>query len=666
MKFLTCFIMSFLTLTAYSMHLKTKTKIKTKAKADIKEGSVMTFFNKFFSEESNNLEVNLLAPDAGTPPQAAGNNTSTPSTANSANNTAANGSTLDFSVSVSPFPNGYVPPTPDSNNVLYQNWLKISSYDFRNKEKYPDLILQDGSAQSILLDQQNFRINDINKDLPDFVESSNNATSAGNNTSANAKTKYDFWFTLSGTHIYYSSSKSDTNVLGAISLLDILDAEYQTIVGTAGVYEYCFYVTDEDRIKYSLCADNDLDRIKWVCQIKLNLGKSDPKCNKRPEGFKVDWVTKITQPIILIPLASPMCNKGWNYNSRGKDWECTCKTGTDQSPIDLPSLKKVTVSVIKPEFRFETVPYKNVRTSIEGQLIENQNVKIKFHENLIRIFHTNFGRIVTPDGALYQGQEIVFHSPSDHTIDGQQFDLEMQVIMSGQTKGDIAKQVILSFLFKAKAGAYNKFLDDIDPYNLPNPVLKEKDINNDLYIPKVFYQSDDPSNPNLKSFSFYTYQGSIPFPPCTERTIHYVVADPIPLAKNVISMFTEALRVPDFVNKKTGDIYTSSGSETNNSRATQPLNGRPVFYYKGCDTVKPNAKRSGHYELVPRKFNNYVFVNGNRPSGLPGAVVVSENLAKGIPEIDLNLNLNSNANANVNADQGEKLVDSTKGNFWLG
>jgi len=213
--------------------------------------------------------------------------------------------------------------------------------------------------------------------------------------------------------------------------------------------------------------------------------------------------------------------------------------------------------------------------------------------------------------------------------------MEMQVIHYGQTKGDIAKQIVLSFLFKKKPGVYNKFIDDVDFFNLPNPFTKERDITNNLFIPKVFYSSDDLNLPMMRPFSFYTYQGSLSFPPCTERTIVYVNSNPIPIGTTAISLFQEALRMPD-LQSNSGDIYVSHIS-TENYRKTQNQNGRPIFFYdhiKFCgEDIRNNRKRPkpvGHYEKIKKRAIDYFYVNGESPSGLPGAFVVPEEEAKGL------------------------------------
>ena len=229
------------------------------------------------------------------------------------------------------------------------------------------------------------------------------------------------------------------------------------------------------------------------------------------------------------------------------------------------------------------------------------------------MFHPRFGKVVTMDGAVYYAEEIVFHTPSEHTLEGKKYDMEIQIIHYGQTKGDIAKQIVLSFLFEKRPLGYNRFLDDIDFFSLPNSLNPERDLMHDLYIPKVFHRSNDDNETNLKPFSFFTYQGSLTMPPCSEGTIHYVVADPIPLASVPIQLFQEALRNNNANNE-------SNETTVENNRETQPLNGRPIFFfdtekYSLGDLQSENKQKTkkqsvnGHYEKIKRNcsFTNIIF-----------------------------------------------------------
>jgi carbonic anhydrase len=291
-------------------------------------------------------------------------------------------------------------------------------------------------------------------------------------------------------------------------------------------------------------------------------------------------------------------------------------------------------------FEYYEVDVKEVLTTAEGAVKSTENLQIKIEDNALRIKYPNFGEVVTLDGSVYKAQEIVFHTPAEHMINGRKYDMEMQVIHYGQTKGDIAKQVVLSFIFEKRPGVYNKFIDDVDFFTLPNPLAKARDLVNNLYIPKVFYNSDSDDVAIMKPFSFYTYQGSLTAPPCTERTIMYVAAKPIPLGSTAIQLFEEAMRFPDLMSTL-GDVVISN-TLPYNARGVQQLHGRRVFYYdaekeKCPEAIHSKPKKGGHYERINKDLYQYWYVDGPKPSGMPGAMVVSKVEAEGGANL-LNLN----------------------------
>ena len=240
---------------------------------------------------------------------------------------------------------------------------------------------------------------------------------------------------------------------------------------------------------------------------------------------------------------------------------------------------------------------------------------------------------MTLDGAVYYAEEIVFHTPSEHRINGKQYELEVQIIHYGQSKGDIAKQLVLSFLFEARAGIYNKFLDDIDFFNLPSQVNPKVDILKEIYIPKILYEATSTEVVQMKPFSFYTYQGSLTFPPCVEDTIVYVASQPLYIGTTALQLFTEALRIPDLMGPN-GNVIVSDWLPTSR-RDIQELNGRPIFHYdhiKQCGPdPKINVPEVGHYEKIQKISKKYFYVNNSTPSGVPNSFVVSRDEAEGIP-----------------------------------
>ncbi len=260
--------------------------------------------------------------------------------------------------------------------------------------------------------------------------------------------------------------------------------------------------------------------------------------------------------------------------------------------------------------------------------------------------HPKFGKVVTMDGAVYYAEEIIFHTPSEHTLDGKKYDMEVQIIHYGQTQGDIAKQIILSFLFEKTAGAINPFLEDFNYFDLPNPTSTIRDIDQTIFIPKILQTNYDYVNPSdsktnnvekdsdfisMNPFSFFTYQGSITFPPCTEDTIMYVASEPLKIGTTALQLFQEALRIPDLMDAK-GNVIVSDWVPKS-ARKTQPLNGRPVWHYDHTKYCAPEPRRKvepvGHYEKMRKAIVHYFYVSGNDPSGMPNAYVVSEDEAMG-------------------------------------
>lgn len=243
--------------------------------------------------------------------------------------------------------------------------------------------------------------------------------------------------------------------------------------------------------------------------------------------------------------------------------------------------------------------------------------------------HPDFGRLITVDGAVYSAEEIVIHTPAEHTLDGKTYDMEISIIHYGISQGDIAKQVSLNFLFERTPGAENKFLEDIDFFNLPGPLNRERNIENMIDINKINLEPEDVGEINqLKPFGFFTYQGSLSFPPCTENTIVYVASKPLAIGSTALELFQEATRIPDLEDQKGNIIVSNMRPET--SRKTQELNGRPVFHHNPYDCSPPTKpkKTYGHYEKVRKALTSYFYVNNDKPSGLPNAYVVSKEEAK--------------------------------------
>lgn len=496
------------------------------------------------------------------------------------------------------------------------NWLKISSKQFKNPKSHPEINSWNDERIKINSDFADFRLNDAYK--------------RNESPQIEPKEERDFWFRLRNEQIYYSNTKDDLNILGEMRFSLMMEITSMD----KGEDGFCFTVTDSSSFneEWRLCSNEEKIRNTWVCALqKVTEKPLADYCDNSKDKPKIE-IKKVIQPYVIVPIPSRKCNEDWDYQKQGDDWECDCKEGREQSPIDLPE-KHVAINTSDvPNFKYHPVEKVAKKYNNEGGQTETENLKFKLEENLLRL-KANFGKAVTPDGAVYFAEEIVFHTPADHQINGKTYDMEVQIIHNGKSKGDIGRQMVLSFLFEKTPGVYNKFIDDFDFFNLPNPSSPIVDIIHNLNLAKIFQNSDEEETPRFKPFSFYTYQGSLTSPPCVEDTVMYVASKPLPLSSTVLHLFTEALRMPDQQDSQ-GNVHVSEFLPITN-RKIQPINGRPVFHFDhtilcGPDKVK-KIKKLGHYEKVQTMWNQYFYVPGEQLSGVPNAFLVSENEAKGIP-----------------------------------
>jgi len=201
--------------------------------------------------------------------------------------------------------------------IIRTGWLKISSKMFTQTNKFPPIILPNGKKIKIKINQSYFRLNQA------YVKGTKNPNLP-------PKRKY-FWFRLSGKHLYYSMTKNDINVLGDVPLKNIITSYASQ---DSKNENNCFKVVDREGRNWKLCAKSKVLRMKWICKIKEILGYNDKQCLNNNASVNVQAAPVIvektvTQPIILIPLASPKCNENWDYNSKGSDWNCECSEGIE-------------------------------------------------------------------------------------------------------------------------------------------------------------------------------------------------------------------------------------------------------------------------------------------------------------------------------------------------
>ncbi|MDS9473153.1 carbonic anhydrase [Sporosarcina pasteurii] len=202
-----------------------------------------------------------------------------------------------------------------------------------------------------------------------------------------------------------------------------------------------------------------------------------------------------------------------------------CMNGSEQSPINIESTQ--------------------VKTSEELE-----NIDIQYESTQFSIMNTGHAVQANPattnNSILVEGKEYTlaqfhFHTPSEHQLNSQYFDMELHLVHQ-DANGDLA---VLGVMIQE--GEENEALASIWG------VLPENETEEDVDVEEAIdLQALLPSN--QKSFH---YNGSLTTPPCAEAVKWIVFEEPIEMSKEQIQAYQEIF--PD------------------NQRPVQPLNDREIF-----------------------------------------------------------------------------------------
>ncbi|KAJ7001996.1 alpha carbonic anhydrase 7-like [Populus alba x Populus x berolinensis] len=216
----------------------------------------------------------------------------------------------------------------------------------------------------------------------------------------------------------------------------------------------------------------------------------------------------------------PYSEKGPAHWGRIRPEWSACSNGTMQSPIDLPDLGRLNRSY-KPG---------------------NAILKNRGHDIMLK-WESGAG-IIEINGTEYVLNQCHWHSPSEHTIDGERFALELHML-----DGKIA---VVGILYKI--GRPDSFLSSVSSLTKQLEYVAGT-TERDTVVGVV-----DPRNIKIGSRKYYRYLGSLTTPPCTENVVWTVVKKVRTVTKEQVQLLRVAVH---------------DDSDTN-ARPLQPLNGRTV------------------------------------------------------------------------------------------
>jgi carbonic anhydrase len=236
--------------------------------------------------------------------------------------------------------------------------------------------------------------------------------------------------------------------------------------------------------------------------------------------------------ILLAPAAQAQWKTPWSYAgpTGPEHWGdldpdyAACKSGKEQSPIDIRNAQKADLPALR--FEYQSTPLK--------YLINNgKTIRVNYHAPI------SGGFLIVGD-RRYQLTQFHFHRPAEEYVDGKTYDMVAHLV---HESADGKAAVVAAFLKAGKANATIRQLWE----HMPKTEGTEQEIagvqvNAAGLLPAAT--------------GYYTYEGSLTAPPCTEGVTWFVLKTPVEISPDQINAFAK--------------LYP------HNARAVQPLNGRVV------------------------------------------------------------------------------------------
>jgi carbonic anhydrase len=249
--------------------------------------------------------------------------------------------------------------------------------------------------------------------------------------------------------------------------------------------------------------------------------------------------TRVVAPAEAEPL--------WDYEEKGPaTWGqlapefALCGSGKSQSPIDIRVVQGSDEPQINTDYRPASL--RIVHTAHTADVVNTgHSIQVNYTE----------GDTLTIGEDSYVLVQYHFHSPSEHTVKGRHFPMEMHMVHRS-AEGKLA---VLGVLIDE--GQENEAFEPVWA-NLPEKKGVETHLENVRVDVNKLLPRDRAS---------YRYEGSLTTPPCSEGVKWVVMKQPLLLSARQVQAFRTILR--------------------GNNRPVQPLNGRAVY----ADKVKEREEK---------------------------------------------------------------------------
>ena len=150
---------------------------------------------------------------------------------------------------------------------------------------------------------------------------------------------------------------------------------------------------------------------------------------------------------------------------------------------------------------------------------------------------------------VYRLVQFHFHAPSEHTINGVQYDAELHLVHTN----DIGETAVIGVLLTSSAEGL-PILDTIMANSPTSPGESELDKEVNVLDLMPFRKG------------FYRYAGSLTTPACSESVQWFLLQDPVPITPSAVAKLHSLI-----------SMFPKYGGYANNNRPITNLNGRPVL-----------------------------------------------------------------------------------------
>lgn len=183
-----------------------------------------------------------------------------------------------------------------------------------------------------------------------------------------------------------------------------------------------------------------------------------------------------------------------------------CKTGKEQSPIDIQNASREKLPAIRFEYR--SGPLK---------IINNGYTAVRVN------YAPGNGNFLIVGDRRYELTQFHFHHPSEEYIHGKPFDMVAH-LMHESSDGKIAAVAVL-----LKAGSANSTVQQLWEHMPKTPGKEEV----------VAGVEVNPAGLLPRDTSYYTYTGSLTARPCTEGVVWCVLKTPLDISTEEINTFAK-------------------------------------------------------------------------------------------------------------------------------